>query len=223
MPLVAHVLLYGNTHTTVYTHVHSYVYDQVCLCIYTQSKKDGFQELTCVTHFELKILYSTLLGKTYSGKNTDIVNSMHFGHRLMDHSCMMQSYGYAVCFHYSSLAHRALPDVEALQELYTQTSLQKLLLSIPIRSTGEQLQHWKAQKECYEHVTKFRHILPTEQARILVKKGLTYKVLCHMCATTKTKEEFKELLKRKGVQRGKAHNKLVTLYPLLKIRSKHSC
>lgn len=206
--------------------MHSYVYDQVCLCIYTQSKKDGFQELTCVTHFGLKVLYSTLLGKTYSGKNTDIVNSLSCTlatHWWTTHAWCSHNYGYAVCFHYSSLAHRALPDVEALQELYTQPSLQKLFLSIPIRSTGEQLQHWKAQKECHEHVTKFHHILPTEQARILVKKGLTYNVLCHMCATTKTKEEFKELLKRKGVQRGKVHNRLVTLYPSLKRRGKHSC
>lgn len=127
-------------------------------------------------------------------------------------------YTYAVLY-YSSLAHRALPDVEALEELFTQTALKKLLLSIPIRSTEEQLQLWIAQKDIYNQINKLSSTLPDisrEQARKLVKMGLTYEELCHMCATTKTKDEFKELLKMKGVQRGKLHNQLVTRYPVLK-------
>lgn len=194
------------------------LYHQVCLYIYTQSKKDGCQELSCVPSFGLEVLYSTLLRKTYSGKNSALYCYMYTV-SLWLHVDGPLTHGLF------SLAHRALPDVEALEELFNQTSLQRLLWSIPIRSTAEQLQHWEAQKECYKQVTKVCHTLPTlnkEQARKLVKMGLTYEKLCHMCATTKTKEEFKELLKMKGITRGKLHNELVILYPSLRRRSQFS-
>lgn len=88
------MLIHGKytTLTSIYVHVYNYVHVEVCLCIYVQSKKNGFEELGHVTKFGLKILYSTVLGKTYSGKNADIAVAYHCGHVLMNHLCMVQSY-----------------------------------------------------------------------------------------------------------------------------------
>lgn len=47
----------------------------------------------------------------------------------------------------SIIAHRALPDVEAMEEVFTKTALVDLLSSLPIQSAKQQLQKWHTLKE----------------------------------------------------------------------------
>ena len=118
-------------------------------------------------------------------------------------------------------AHRALPDVEAMEELFTNTALADLLPihSIPTRSAEEQLKHWQDQKEKYSRTEDIRKALGPQnikypQAQRLVELSLSYDILCRIRKDTVTREKFKEELKKRGVRSSPLQDMLIAA-PLL--------
>ena len=100
-------------------------------------------------------------------------------------------------------AHRALSDVEAMEELFTIPALQDLLSSLPKRTAMEQINKyercWKVHKQTMELYHALRRQITKEQAKQLVNRNLMYndlleiKLLC-------SKEEFMKKLLKKGVR-----------------------
>ena len=106
--------------------------------------------------------------------------------------------GYAVSALLSFPAHRALPDIEALVELFTQTALVDLLSSVPTRTTRQQLLLWRTQKEergctCLLLQALGKRVT-VPQAKRLATLHLTYPVLRQIGSSCASNDEFQKVL-----------------------------
>jgi len=96
-------------------------------------------------------------------------------------------------------AHRALPDVEALEEVFMSTRLVDLLSSLPTRPARQQVELWGVQKGQRTRTTRFLHSLGNRitaaQAKRLDTLGLSHIVLCKLRAaqTQKSSTDSEEL------------------------------
>ena len=106
--------------------------------------------------------------------------------------------GYAVSALLSFPAHRALPDVEALVELFTQTALVDLLSSVPTRTARQQLLLWRTQKEERGCTCSLLQALgkrvTVPQAKGLATLHLMYPVLRQIRSSCASNDEFQKVL-----------------------------
>ena len=91
-------------------------------------------------------------------------------------------------------AYRALADVEAMVELFTETALGELLASLPSRGARQQLKLWRTQKDQRERISGLLHSLgkgvTAAQAKRLYTLGLFHQALVDIRGSTATTEEF---------------------------------
>ena len=95
-------------------------------------------------------------------------------------------------------AHRALPDVEAMEELFTSTDLADLLSTLPVRSPSQQLRLRRTQKEQRSRMTSLLYAqgkcITAAQAKRLDELRLSYTTLCEIGASIATDEGFQKVL-----------------------------
>lgn len=120
-----------------------------------------------------------------------------------------------------SIAHRALSDVEAMEELFTATPIVELLGTLPKRSAKVQIQCWNTMKEQRRRTSALLYSLGRQvtaaQAKRLDALSLTYEVLCELRQSCST-EEFMTTLFQRGVRSRKLRERLSSL---LDLRAKH--
>ena len=108
--------------------------------------------------------------------------------------------------------HRALSDVEAMAELFTETALGELLASLPSRGARQQLKLWRTQKDQRERISGLLHSLgkgvTAAQAKRLYTLGLSRQALVDIRVSTATSEEFQHVLFEKGVRSRPLREKL---------------
>ena len=111
-------------------------------------------------------------------------------------------------------AHRALPDVEAIEELFTATAKVDLLSTLPKRSPKVQLQCWTTMKEQRQRTSAFLYSLGRQitaaQAKSLDALNLSYEVLCELRRSSSTEDFMTELFQR-GVCSRKFREKLSSI------------
>ena len=114
-------------------------------------------------------------------------------------------------------AHRALPDVEALVELFTQTALVDLLSSVPIRTARQQLLIWRTQKEERGRTCSLLQALgkrvTVPQAKRLDTLHLTYPVLRQIRSSCASNDEFQKVLWQRGVRSKPLRQNLTDIVP----------
>lgn len=101
-------------------------------------------------------------------------------------------------------AHRALPDVFAMERVLTHPSLVRCLSRLPIRTPGRQIKLWIQQKRAHIRTTSLvkalgKPSLTTIQAKRLDSLGLGFKELLQL-RDSHSKEDFLSCLKEKGVR-----------------------
>lgn len=103
------------------------------------------------------------------------------------------------------LAHRALPDVEALERIMLKTDLVHLLSSLPVKSTANQLGAWAMQKNTHNRVTQLltslgKQRVTNAQAKRLNELGLSYEALLDLRTSSKSRDDFCDALLKSGVR-----------------------
>ena len=110
-------------------------------------------------------------------------------------------------------AHRALPDVEALDELLSEKALVGLLPSLPKRSPRQQIQLWNSQKDQRRRTSTLLYSLGRQitatQAKRLDSLNLSYDVLCEIRVSC-SGEDFQKTLLQRGVRSKKLREKLIS-------------
>ena len=111
-----------------------------------------------------------------------------------------------------SLAHRAFPDVEALERIIVKTELVDLLSGLPVRSAAQQLGKWTAMKNTHHQVvqilTSLGKRVTSPQAKRLNQLGLTLEALQDLRSSCKNNEEFGKALLQSGVKSKPLREKL---------------
>ena len=111
-------------------------------------------------------------------------------------------------------AHRALSDVVAMEELFTEKSLVDLLTSLPLRSVKQQLQLWNTQKEQRRRTSNILYSLGRQitspQAKRLDELHLSVSALCEIRASCSDDDEFQTTLMQRGVRSKKLREKLTS-------------
>ncbi len=99
-------------------------------------------------------------------------------------------------------AHRALPDVLAMEAILTHTSLGDCLTDLPVRSAKTQIELWTKQKKQYQSASVLTKALniTRNQAKKLVELGLDYFSLKKLCTECPSKEAFVDSLRQKRVK-----------------------
>ncbi len=102
-------------------------------------------------------------------------------------------------------AHRAFPDVQAMEAVMTHPSLVSCLTNLPIRSPKRQIELWSTQKAVHQQSASLVKALgkPTiskAQAKKLGELGLGIATLKTLRTDCPTPEAFMEALKAKGVK-----------------------
>ena len=123
----------------------------------------------------------------------------------------------AVCMliiHYYAhpAAHRALPDVEAMEELFASPALHDLLSSLPKRSATEQIHKYVRHQKTRKVLHSFHRKITTNQAERLVDLNLTYNDLLEIKWSC-SKEEFLKKVSKKGVRSKNFTMKLFSILP----------
>ena len=122
---------------------------------------------------------------------------------------------YTFCY----AAHRALPDVQALEELLMSTPLLGLLASLPKRSATQQLQLWRLQKNQRIRTTTLLHSLGNRITAAQAKRldayalQLSYTALCTIRENTAGDTEFQRILLERGVRSKPLREKLTAVLP----------
>ena len=110
-------------------------------------------------------------------------------------------------------AHRALPDILAMEKVFTHPSLVSCLSKLPTRSPKKQMNAWIEQKRTFQRTTALIKSLgkPTitkPQAKRLDDLGFTYEDLVKLRSKHKDREVFQQVLKDKGVNSKPLREKL---------------
>lgn len=112
------------------------------------------------------------------------------------------------------IAHRALPDVEAMEELFTATVIVDLLSTLPKRSANVQIQCWNTQKEQRGRTRALLYSLGQQITAAQVKRldtlRLSYEVLYNLRLSCST-EDFLTTLSQRGVHSKKLREKLCSV------------
>ena len=112
-------------------------------------------------------------------------------------------------------AHRALPDVEAMEDLFNSTALMDLLITVPKRSPKQQIQLWRTHKDQRLQTRSILHSLGQQitaaQAKRLISLGLSHDILCEIWASSRGGLFQKELITR-GVRSKKLREKLPAVF-----------
>lgn len=115
-----------------------------------------------------------------------------------------------------SLAHRALPDVEAVIELFTQPPLADCLPNLTIMNSTKLLSKWRSNKDLKRRVTVLISKLGTPsitelQGKRLDELGLDFCTLCQLRSEAHSKETFMEVIRLKGARSKRLREKLALL------------
>ena len=114
-------------------------------------------------------------------------------------------------------AHRALADIQALEELLMSTQLLGLVASLPKRSATQQLQLGRLQKHQRTRTTTLLHSLGNRitaaQAKRLDALQLSYTALCTVRENTAGDTEFQRILLECGVRSKLLREKLTAVLP----------
>ena len=110
-------------------------------------------------------------------------------------------------------AHRALPDILAMEKVFTHPSLVSCLSKLPTRSPKKQMTAWIEQKRLFQRITALvkslgKPSITKTQAKRLDTLGLGYEDLSKLRCTHKDKEVFMQALKDKGVNSKPLREKL---------------
>ena len=102
-------------------------------------------------------------------------------------------------------AHRALPDVMAMERILTHASLASCLAELPIRSSNTQRRLWEKQKRLFQRSTALirslgKPAVTSNQAKRLDSLGFAYQDLVQLYSNSKDKEDFITTLKKRGGQ-----------------------
>ena len=111
-------------------------------------------------------------------------------------------------------AHRALPDVDAMEKVITHPKLARCLSKLLIRSATNQGGLWVAMKRRYFRSAALikelgKPAVTTAQAKRLDELGLDFQDLLKMNSESKTPEEFQTALKNRGVNSKPLREKIV--------------
>ena len=112
-------------------------------------------------------------------------------------------------------AHRALPDVLAMERVLLHPSLVRCLSSLTIRCPQQQVKLWMDQKESFLKAAVIikafgNPCLTTLQAKKLDSLGLTYEDLAKLLQETGGGETFHKALKDKGINSKLLREKLAS-------------
>ena len=110
-------------------------------------------------------------------------------------------------------AHRALPDAEALGEIFMHPAMADLITSLPIRPVTEQLEKWQTQKQMWS-LKQSLH-LSDAWAKHLITLNLSYQDLYELRASHASDEVFQNILQKRGVQSKPLRQKLTAAIPPL--------
>lgn len=96
-------------------------------------------------------------------------------------------------------AHRALPDVIAMERVFTHQSLVSCLSKLPLRTPKTQRRLWIDQKRLFFRTTSLikslgKPAITTAQAKRLDVLGLGHEELVQLHKTFKSREEFFKVL-----------------------------
>ena len=106
-------------------------------------------------------------------------------------------------------AHRALSDVEAMAEVFTNSPLVELLSSLPSRSPRTQVDIWNAQKATHSRSSQLMSSLGRTITMAQAKRlGLSHESLCQIRSSVGTVQEFQQLLLERGVRSKPLREKL---------------
>ena len=126
----------------------------------------------------------------------------------------MYSYSYST----SLTAHRVLPDVEAMEELFTATAIVDLS-NLPKQSPKVQLQCWTTVKEHRQRTSALLYSLGQQitaaQAKRVDALNLSCEVLCELRRSSST-EDFMIKLFQRGVWSRKLREKLSSILENMK-------
>lgn len=113
----------------------------------------------------------------------------------------------------STGAHRALPDVLAMERVFAHPSLVACMSHIPIMSPKQQMSLWTKQKRKFNRTTALirslgKPSITSAQANRLHVLGFTYQSLLKLRSECKGTEVFLKILKDKGVNSKVVRDKL---------------
>ena len=121
------------------------------------------------------------------------------------------------CYYYtcpSTGAHRALPDVIAMEKVFSHLSLVGCLSKLHIRTPQQQSRLWNQQKRLYQRTTSLTKSLggkpsiTSAQAKRLDVLGFSYEELLKLRADCKDTASFLVVLKDRGVKSKPLREKL---------------
>ena len=123
-----------------------------------------------------------------------------------------------ITFHLHTGAHRALPDVLAMEAIFTHRSLASCLSNLNIHLPKQQLSLWIRQKRTFQRTTALTRSLgkpsiTKDQAKRLDILELGYDDLVKMRSECSDGEVFSTVLKNKGVNSKPLRGKLIKLVP----------
>ncbi|CAI8051297.1 hypothetical protein GBAR_LOCUS28096, partial [Geodia barretti] len=99
--------------------------------------------------------------------------------------------------------HRALRDVEAMEDIFRNESVHNLLTSLSVQTATVTIQKWRKQRELRRKKRSLRDSLgqtiTDSQAQSLLKKGLGFSKLCRLRATFLVDDDFQKELQRRKV------------------------
>lgn len=104
-----------------------------------------------------------------------------------------------------------MPDVMAMERVFTHQSLVSCLSILPIRSPMTQRKLWIEQKRVFQRTTSLIKSLGKPAITKPQAKRLDTLGLGHLHSSSKDNEEFLKLLKEKGVNSKLLREKLVKL------------
>ena len=114
------------------------------------------------------------------------------------------------------VAHRALPDVEAVETLFMLAPLHDILASLAIRTPQQQLHLWALQKQKRQAIQQlllfFGKKITKAHASQLTKQGITHQTLEKWKGEAKDVKEFAKTLKNHKVNSKKLQDNLCLHY-----------
>jgi hypothetical protein len=102
--------------------------------------------------------------------------------------------------------HRALPDAIKLKRLFTESLLSGLLGSMPVKPWEKQLEDYRMTREV--KAVQSAYDIKPEQAKTLIKRGLSKEILEELYKTAGTRSKFEMDLHAKGVRSKPLREKL---------------
>ena len=113
--------------------------------------------------------------------------------------------------------HRALRDVEAMEDIFRNESLHNLLTSLAVQTARDTIQQWRQQRELRREkkslMDSLGQMITDSQAKSLLKKGLDFSKLCRLRASFLFDDEFQKQLQRRKVGSQKLCEILTTAVP----------